>query len=261
MKIKLIISCALVLLITLLIFVGCGNPYTSNQSKEYLSQSSKPYSNFMEKYMLANSTPRMSLTPIITEMQNYKIEFNEIETPKKNDELGEAKELCIQGMDYIIQGFIAFQSQEDDNEVTSYFQVAENRFDDMEAILINFENSNLFIESRFKYSVVNQPNEVIDTTPKLQLLDYNNDREYDYIVIEGQVKNISDEALENVEAVVEFFDKNDNFIKSDSALIEYNPILSEQTSPFKVITTDNPEIKRFLVSFKDLLGGKIYHTK
>ena len=40
-------------------------------------------------------------------------------------------------------------------------------------------------------------------------------------------------------------------------LIEYNPVLSEQTSPFEVITTDNPAIARYQISFKFLLGNTI----
>lgn len=260
MKIRYIISCILIVLILLLMLVGCGDPYKSKQAKEYLTQASKIYSKFMEKYMLANSTPRMSLTPVIIEMQNLKIEYNEIETPKKYEDLKEAKELCVEGMEKVIQGFIAFQSQKNDDEVTSCFQVAESRFDDMEKLLENYEDGSLFINSRYKF-FANQSSETIDITPKLQLLDYSQKREYDYIIVEGQVKNISSEKLENVEAVVEYYDENDNFIKEDSALIEYNPILPGQTSSFKVMGTDNPEIKRYAVSFKDLMGGKINHIE
>jgi len=260
MKIKYLIPILMVVLVLSLIFVGCGDPYKSKQAKEYLTQASKKYSNFMEKYMLANSTPRMSLTPVITEMQNLKIEYSEIETPKKYEDLEKAKELCIEGMEKVIQGFIAFQSQSSDNEVTSCFQVAESRFDDMEKLLENYEDGSLFVNSRYKF-FANQSSETIDTTPKLQLLDYDSKREYDYIIVEGQVKNISSEKLENVEAIVEYYDENNSFIKEDSALIKYNPILPDQTSTFKVMGTDNPEIDNYKVSFKDLTGGKIYTTK
>jgi len=92
---------------------------------------------------------------------------------------------------------------------------------------------------------------------KLELLSTNTERSSGFMTLEGQVKNISNESLENVTAVVEYYDSADNFIKSDSALIDYNPILPGQTSPFSVITTDNPEIKRYSVSFKFLLGGTI----
>jgi hypothetical protein len=253
-----------VVLIFGFILVSCTNPYTNEKANEYLTQASKPYSNFMDKYMLANTTPRMSLTTVITDMQDYKIEFNEIEPPEKFEELKEAKKLCVQGMEKVIEGFLSFQSQEDDNTVTSLFQVAEMRFNDVEEILSPYENSKLFIDSRYKFfdnQVAASQTVEEDTTPKLQLLSHDGDTESDYIIVEGQIKNISTEKLENVEALVEFFDENDNFIKSDSALIEYDILLPDQTSPFKVMTITNPEIKIYRVSFKYFSGGKIYHIK
>jgi hypothetical protein len=259
-KIKYFIPILLIVLVFSFLLIGCGDPYKSKEAKSYLTEASKKYSNFMEKYMLANSTSRMNLTPIIAEMQNIKIEFSEIEPPKKYEDLQNLKKLCTEGMDNVIKGFIAFQSQEDDSTTTSYFQIAETRFNDMDVILKNYEDGLLFTNSRFNF-FQSQSSETIDTTPKLQLLDYSQKREYDYIIVEGQVKNISSETLKNVEAVVEYYDESDNFIKEDSALIEYNPILPNQTSAFKVMGTDNPLIKRYAVSFKDLTGGKINHIK
>jgi flagellar basal body-associated protein FliL len=78
-----------------------------------------------------------------------------------------------------------------------------------------------------------------------------------YITVYGQVKNISNRSLENVEAVVQYYDSSDKFVKSDDALIDYDPILPGQTSPFSVITADNPEIDSYSVSFKFLLDGTI----
>jgi len=98
-----------------------------------------------------------------------------------------------------------------------------------------------------------------DSEPEyfLELIATTYAREYDYITVEGQVKNISGVNLESIEAVVQYYDDNDNFVKSDSALIDYNPILAGQTSPFSVITTDNPAIKRYSVTFKYLFGGTL----
>ncbi len=87
--------------------------------------------------------------------------------------------------------------------------------------------------------------------------------EYKYAKVTGLVKNISNKPLSNVVAVVNFYDQRGNFIKSDSALIEYNPILPGQTSPFKVLTTANPAMVKSSLSFKFLMGGKIptYYKK
>ncbi len=79
-------------------------------------------------------------------------------------------------------------------------------------------------------------------------------------IAEGSVKNIGLEPMKNVVAVVQYLDKNDNFIKSAQALIEYNPILVGQSSPFKVITSDNPVITKGLVEFK-FISGETIQTK
>ena len=81
--------------------------------------------------------------------------------------------------------------------------------------------------------------------------------EYDYAIAEGSVKNISDIKLENVEAEVSFNAKDGSFITSADALIEYNPILPGQTSPFKVSVTFNPAMKSASLQFKYLMGGTI----
>ena len=246
-------------LVLVLIFglIGCTNPCESKESKEYLKDASKKYEIFFEKFKLADSTSRMNLTPVINDMQNIKIEFDELITPIKCEELINAHDLYLEGMDLVIDGFLSFQSQEDDSDTWNKFLEAEVSFNNADIIIGEFENGELFLDARLEYidDSVSESQESIE--PKLKLLDYNFSREYDYITVEGQVENISNENLENVEAVVKYFDENDNYIKSDSGLIEYNPILSAQISSFKIITTDNPEIERYRVSFKYLSGGKI----
>lgn len=75
--------------------------------------------------------------------------------------------------------------------------------------------------------------------------------------MEGRVTNISDAALRNVTAVVTWYTEDGQFVTSDDALIEYNPILAGQTSPFEVMSGTNPAMKRFRVEFKELFGGTI----
>jgi len=91
----------------------------------------------------------------------------------------------------------------------------------------------------------------------LELISSRWSHEYGYATYEGQVKNISDSRLKNVQAVVTWSDKNHNFITSDSALIDYNPIMPGQTSPFKVMATFNPAMHYARVEFSFLMGGKI----
>jgi hypothetical protein len=75
-----------------------------------------------------------------------------------------------------------------------------------------------------------------------------------YYIVEGEVRNISGERLADVEAVASWYASNGTFITSDSALIDYNPIMPGQTSPFKVMSTANPEMDKYSVGFKTVLG-------
>jgi hypothetical protein len=95
--------------------------------------------------------------------------------------------------------------------------------------------------------------------PMLELVKSHWYTEYDYAIYEGQVKNISSQPLKNVEAVATFYDSNGQFITSSDALIDFNPILPGQISPFKVMKTENPAMKKASIEFKDFSGGKIEH--
>ena len=92
---------------------------------------------------------------------------------------------------------------------------------------------------------------------RLELVSYTCGREYGYFKVTGQVKNISSKPIESVVAVGSMYTKDGTFVKSDEALIKYNPILVDQTSPFEVIGTDNPEIDKCQIEFKEFFGGTI----
>ena len=62
-------------------------------------------------------------------------------------------------------------------------------------------------------------------------------------------------------AVAFFYDANDQFITTDDAIIDYNPLLSEQVSPFTVMTRWNPAMKRARVEFKELMGPRLLHRE
>lgn len=98
----------------------------------------------------------------------------------------------------------------------------------------------------------------IKTEPVLEVQKWHWYKEYDYAIAEGTVKNISSESLNNVLAVLQIYDKHGNFIKSDNALIEYRPILPGQTSPFKVMSSFNPEMGNASIDFKNFSGGTLF---
>ncbi len=115
----------------------------------------------------------------------------------------------------------------------------------------------LMSSSSSKTSDTNSKQKNIEDQPLLELQSMKCYREYDYFFVEGTVKNISGNSLKNIEAVGNMYQDNGEFVTSDTALIEYNPILSGQTSSFKVMHTDNPAIKKCKVDFKELMGGTI----
>jgi hypothetical protein len=93
--------------------------------------------------------------------------------------------------------------------------------------------------------------------PKLMLLNWRWYEEHSYAIAEGEVRNVSALSLQNVEVVVRFYTSSGELITYDTALIEYNPILPDQTSPFKVMAKYNPQMSSASISFKYLMGAII----
>jgi hypothetical protein len=90
--------------------------------------------------------------------------------------------------------------------------------------------------------------------PVLELMSMNTYTEYGYHHITGEVKNISTENLENVMAVGVFKDSEGNVIKTAEALIEFDPLLPGQSSPFEVLDTYHPSVTSGSVTFTTLWG-------
>lgn len=97
--------------------------------------------------------------------------------------------------------------------------------------------------------------------PLLEVQSWRCSKEYSYIFVTGEVKNISSQPLKSVLAVGEFRTKAGEFVKSADALLDYNPILPGQTSPFKAGTTDNPQIQGCQLAFKQMFGGGIAYAE
>lgn len=92
---------------------------------------------------------------------------------------------------------------------------------------------------------------------RLALISASCKTEYGYHECKGFVKNLTNQSLRNVEIVITWVDVNGVPQEADDSLIEYNPILAGQESPWSVFGKANPSLTRFRVSAKDLLGGSI----
>jgi len=75
--------------------------------------------------------------------------------------------------------------------------------------------------------------------------------------VEGQVKNITNRPIARVTAVTTWYTAAGEFVTAAEALIEYDPLLSGQTSPFTTIARTNPAMTKYVVEFKRLGGGTI----
>ena len=99
---------------------------------------------------------------------------------------------------------------------------------------------------------------VAAAVPQLEILSSRGYKSSDsYFSVEGQVKNVGSEPLKNVAVVATWFDDHGTFIKTNSALIDTDTILPGQTSPFKTLSRSNPDMSKFSVEFKRLVGGTI----
>ncbi len=78
---------------------------------------------------------------------------------------------------------------------------------------------------------------------------------------EGLVTNDTSRSMENVMAVALYYTEDGTFVTSDDALIDFDPILPGQSSPFSVLTRNNPAITKCGIQFKEFFGGTIEHQK
>ena len=76
-----------------------------------------------------------------------------------------------------------------------------------------------------------------------------------FLVVRGEVANISSEKLDNVMAVATFYSADGKFVKWAQTSFSLNPILPGQTSTFEILTLENPEATTAFVEFQELDGG------
>ena len=92
---------------------------------------------------------------------------------------------------------------------------------------------------------------------KLLLTTWSWSEESGYITVEGEVKNISGESMDRVQPVATFTKDDGTFVKSETGVLSYSPLLPNQTSPFKVMCQSNPAITKAKVGFKEIFGTQI----
>lgn len=97
----------------------------------------------------------------------------------------------------------------------------------------------------------------LDSTYVLETISFKWGSTGSYAKARGQVKNRTNVPIENIEAVVTLYDKDDNYISHGSAMIEYDPLMPNQISPFNVYVKYNPVMEKAHLEFKLLMGPMI----
>ena len=83
----------------------------------------------------------------------------------------------------------------------------------------------------------------------LTVLNFRCYEEHSYAFVDGMVRNNTNIRLENVMAVTSWYTSERTFISSHDALIDYNPVMPGQESPFQTIGTHNPQMSKCKLSF------------
>jgi hypothetical protein len=110
-------------------------------------------------------------------------------------------------------------------------------------------------ERRESASTIEKTEKVFAEAPvpvgdELELKAFSWTKSRSYATVEGLVRNISGVPIDRIQAVAIMSDASGQFVLSSSAMIEYQPLLASQESPFRVMVRWNPAMKGGRVEFK-----------
>jgi hypothetical protein len=99
------------------------------------------------------------------------------------------------------------------------------------------------------------------SVPPLQLLSVTCAVEHGYGYVRGEVKNVSNSAIKGLMVVGEFRQADGTLIKTADSVVDYDPLMPGQSSPFEALTPHNPLATKCQIGFKTFWGPEIPHTK
>ncbi len=80
------------------------------------------------------------------------------------------------------------------------------------------------------------------------------------VYVEGQVRNVGEQALSGVIAVVEHFSVDDRWLASSSAPLAPATVEPGQTAAFKAVSRQMPEMSKYKVGFRLPTGETVSTT-
>ena len=115
---RLVLICA-----TLAVLASCS---TCNRD-DYMEAVGSIVEEWDDAVVLADQTPRMSLAPRISELQDIWREAEDAEIPEC---FVDAHGYLLLAMEYTIEGYLSFLSQDSEGHIQLQFQLAQQRLED-----------------------------------------------------------------------------------------------------------------------------------
>lgn len=115
-------------------------------------------------------------------------------------------------------------------------------------------------------SVKNTPTNSDATTPiisepSLKLLSMNEVASSElYFRVIGEIQNDSNQKIQGLSVIVTTYDKSGQIVGNESGIVDYDPLMPNQISPFTVVIRSNPTINSYKIAFKQGFGKQIDFT-
>lgn len=78
-----------------------------------------------------------------------------------------------------------------------------------------------------------------------------------YYIVEGEVENLTTSPLADVKVKATWYDKAGTLLTSDDAMLDFNPLMPGQKSPFKTISRGHPQMATYTVAFQTIRGAQV----
>lgn len=99
--------------------------------------------------------------------------------------------------------------------------------------------------------------ERIANRPPLKVHSWRCSNEHGFVKVHGAVTNQSDRAINRLMVTAIYTTGNGDVVKTSDAMVDFQPLLPGQRSPFSTMTTDNPAIRSCNVTFRTMSGGEV----
>lgn len=81
-----------------------------------------------------------------------------------------------------------------------------------------------------------------------------------YFSIIGEIQNDSTQKIDSLSVIVTTYDKSGGIVGTESGLVDFDSLVPNQNSAFKVVIKNDPAINNYKVFFKNRFGEQINFT-